>query len=143
MASNFSILVDVELQAQKSKLQAQLDKLTKGTKIKIDTGDLSQLSKTSRDASVGVKDLKDASKEAGETAADMVLSYQAANAILRKTIDIVASMTEEVYTLDNSITEFKKVSDLSGQSLENYVDKLSQMGQQVARTGSEMVDAAT
>ena len=143
MASNFSILVDVELQAQKSKLQAQLDKLTKGTKIKIDTGDLSQLSKTSRDASVGVKDLKDASKEAGETAADMVLSYQAANAILRKTIDIVASMTEQVYTLDNSITEFKKVSDLSGQSLENYVDKLSQMGQQVARTGSEMVDAAT
>lgn len=52
-------------------------------------------------------------------------------------------MASETATLDKSLTEFKKVSDLSGTSLDNYVQKLSQLGQTVARTASEMVDSAT
>jgi len=35
------------------------------------------------------------------------------------------------------------VSDLAGGSLDAYVDKLTQMGLEVGRTGSEMVEAAT
>lgn len=45
--------------------------------------------------------------------------------------------------LDAAVTEFKKVSDLTGQSLDNYVQKLGEMGTSVARTTSEMVEAAT
>ena len=37
----------------------------------------------------------------------------------------------------------KKVSDLSGSALDDYVEKLSKLGDTVARTSSEMVDAAT
>ena len=37
----------------------------------------------------------------------------------------------------------KKVSDLSGETLDNYVDKLSIMGSEVARTTSEMIEGAT
>lgn len=37
----------------------------------------------------------------------------------------------------------KKVSDLSGDSLNEYVSRLSDMGNEVARTGSEMVEAST
>ena len=37
---------------------------------------------------------------------------------------------------------FKKVSDLQGQSLNNYVNKLSESGLQVARTSADMVAAA-
>ena len=37
----------------------------------------------------------------------------------------------------------KKVSDLSGTALDDYVDKLSTMGSEVARTASEMVESAT
>ena len=37
--------------------------------------------------------------------------------------------------LDTSITEFRKVSDLSGSALDDYVSTLSKMGLAVGRTG--------
>ena len=54
---------------------------------------------------------------------------------MSKSLDIITSMVEEVYALDSSLTEFKKVSDLSGASLDNYTNKLSAIGKTVARTG--------
>lgn len=50
---------------------------------------------------------------------------------------------ESVFELDAAVTEFKKVSDLSGDALDDYTKKLGEMGQEVARTRAEMVDAAT
>jgi hypothetical protein len=52
-------------------------------------------------------------------------------------------MVEEVYTIDKSLTEFKKVSDLRGSGLDEYVKSLGESGQLVARTTSDMIDAAT
>lgn len=72
-----------------------------------------------------------------------LLTFQAANMLLSRTVDIISSMTEQVLELNKSVIEYQKVTDLSGESLDKYVDKLSVMGRQVARTGSEMVDAAT
>ena len=51
-------------------------------------------------------------------------------------------MVNQVKEMDSAITEFKKVSDLSGKSLDNYVQGLAEAGATVARTGSEMVRAA-
>ena len=65
----------------------------------------------------------------------MTLSYQAGNLILDKTIKLITSMVDQVFELDSALTEFKKVSDLSGSSLDNYVSTLSAMGNTVARTG--------
>lgn len=61
--------------------------------------------------------------------------YQAARAI--------RSMINEVKELDASLTEFKKVSDLAGNSLEKYVKQAYEMGETVAKTGREMIEAAT
>ena len=44
---------------------------------------------------------------------------------------------------DTAITEFQKVSDLSGDSLDKYKAKLADMGKETARTGKEMLEAAT
>lgn len=44
---------------------------------------------------------------------------------------------------EDSLTEFKKVSDLSGEALDEYTKKLGQMGQEVGKSRAEMVDAAT
>ena len=54
---------------------------------------------------------------------------------MSKCVDIIEKMTDQVFELDTSLTEFKKVSDLSGSALDSYVDKLSDMGKEVARTG--------
>lgn len=73
----------------------------------------------------------------------MNLTYQAAYSIFSKSIDAISSMVGQVKELDSAITEFKKVSDLSGKALDDYVSKLADAGSTVARTGSEMVSAAT
>lgn len=52
-------------------------------------------------------------------------------------------MATETMALDKALTEFKKVSDLNGDSLKNYTKQLGEMGKLTARTTTEMVEAAT
>lgn len=112
MAVNYSILVGVELQTKD--IQKQLNSAAKGTKIDIDTSSLKR-------ASQDIKDLE--------------LNFNAANEVFSKTIDIIGSLASQVLELDSALTEYKKVSDLSGEALDDYVSKLSEMGLQVGRTG--------
>lgn len=56
---------------------------------------------------------------------------------------VIREAVSAVFELDAAVTEFKKVSDLSGDALDDYTKKLGEMGQEVARTRAEMVDAAT
>lgn len=71
------------------------------------------------------------------------VTYQQAQMIARTALTAVQAMIDEVRTLDASITEFKKVSDLTGTALDGYVTKLGEIGRETARTTAEMVDAAT
>lgn len=111
--ANYSILVDVELQTKQ--IQKELDKFN--GKINIDVKDNGSLN-----------NLVDATEQ-------VQLGWQESKAILMDSLKIIQSMVDEVYTLDASITEFSKVSDLSGDALQSYVDDLTEAGKQVARTG--------
>nr|DAJ50615.1 MAG TPA: minor tail protein [Caudoviricetes sp.] len=55
----------------------------------------------------------------------------------------VQSAVTTVKEFDDAVTELKKVSDLSGDSLDSYTQKLGEMGTTVARTRTEMTEAAT
>ena len=114
MASQYSILVDVDFST--SQIQQKLRQAAQNTKINfdVDSGGIDQ---------------------AAKAAENLGLTFQEANLIMSKSLDIITSMVEEVYALDSSLTEFKKVSDLSGASLDNYTNKLSAIGKTVARTG--------
>ena len=120
--SMYSILVDVDLQT--STIQKQLNDASKNLKVDLKTSNAS-------------KDLKDL----GDTMDDVSLTFQAANEIFSKSIDIIMSMVDQVYELDSALTEFRKVSDLSGSALDDYVDKLNTMGSAVARTGKPKCQA--
>lgn len=122
--SAWSILVGVDFDT--SQIKSKLNQATKNLDIKIDTGN----------AVGGIKELNNSMEDAW-------LTFNVANEIFRTSIDLITSMATQVYELDTALTEFKKVSDLSGASLDNYVDKLSAMGSEVARTASEMVESAT
>lgn len=122
--SAWSILVGVDFDT--SQIQKKLNQATKNLDIKIDTGN----------AVSGIKELNNSMEDAW-------LTFNVANEIFRTSIDLITSMATQVYELDTALTEFKKVSDLSGASLDAYVDKLSIMGSEVARTASEMVESAT
>lgn len=81
------------------------------------------------------KDAEKAAKKHQKEVESLGLTYHQANAIMTKSVEIISMMVDSVFELDAAITDFKKVSDLSGQSLDNYVEKLSQMGLEVGRTG--------
>ena len=114
MASQYSILVDVDFST--SQIQQKLRQAAQNAKINfdVDSGSIDQ---------------------AAKAAENLGLTFQEANLIMSKSLDIITSMVDEVYALDSSLTEFKKVSDLSGASLDNYTNKLSAIGKTVARTG--------
>ena len=130
--SNYSILVDVDFSAKG--VQAKLDKLAKDIKpikVKVDVDgaeNIKNVTKSADDAAKGVDKLNKAAQ-------DNSITFQAANEIFSKTIDVITSMVDQVYKFDASIIEFQKVSDLSGEALDKYVDKLADMGQVVGRTG--------
>lgn len=125
-SNNFSIFARVELDT--STIQKQLNNALKGYKFTFDDKDLGKAAK-------GFNDIESASKSAKTGVEDFSLSFQAANEVFSKSIDVISSMVDKVYDLDGALTEFKKISDLSGSSLDAYVDKLADMGKQVARTG--------
>lgn len=112
MAVNYSILADVELNT--STVQKQLNNL----KVNFGIGNAK-------------KELDNLNTSMSATS----LTFQAANEIFSTATDIISSMVEQIFELDAALTEFKKVSDLSGSALDNYVAKLSEMGTVVARTG--------
>lgn len=72
-----------------------------------------------------------------------VAKFGAATAVIGAFTSAVAGSVKVVTEFDKTLTEFKKVSDLSGDSLKAYTKQLGELGSAVARTRTEMLDAAT
>ena len=125
MASNYSIIVDAELDLKKIKEQLK-EVSSNGIDLKV------------HGAAQGKKEIDDVTKstrQLNEAGQDLELTFNVAHEVFSKFLSVVKDMAGQVYELDAALTEFKKVSDLSGSALDDYVDKLSQLGQEVGRTG--------
>ena len=72
-----------------------------------------------------------------------VIQFGAVTAIIRGVTSGFGDMVQNVFELDSALTEFKKVSNLTGKELERYTDQAYKAGRETARTGTEMVEAAT
>ena len=72
-----------------------------------------------------------------------VLKFQIVTKIITGFTTACREAVEVVKEFDSQLTEFKKVSDLSGKELITYTERLGELGQAVARTRSEMVESAT
>ena len=122
--SNYSVIIDAELELKKAK--QQLNEFKKDNKLNLDlrvTG-----GKSLKEATSQTQDLDNSTK-------DLMFTYQQLRQVLDSVIDVTEKMYTSVKNLDDAQTEFKKVSDLNGQALDNYTTKLSDMGKSVARTG--------
>ena len=115
--------------------------------------DLKGLDKNAKQATDSAKNLGNSlnqvdknSKSLGQSFGDIVTKvgkfYLATKPIqmMQKAFD---EAVETVKEFDDAVTEFNKVSDLSGESLDDYTQKLGELGQTVARTRSEMVASST
>lgn len=128
--SNFSILVDVELQT--NTIRQQLQAATKGIKLDLKSTDAS---KGLKDIESSAKNTKNAVDELNDSGQAVGLTFQEANLIFSRSVEAISSMVDQVYQMNSALIEFRKVSDLSGESLDKYVTQLQEMGSTVARTG--------
>lgn len=94
--------------------------------------------------------LKKAGASAGEayskglfTAIKERAKYSVANALIYGSINAMKDMVANVRELDKAQVELKKVTDLSGKSLEKYTEQAYRMSGAVAKTGTEIIQAST
>ena len=118
--SNFSVLVDLvpDVSSLKKKLKNQNIEIKAGV-----TG------------TEKVKNLNAAVQDNAKAVEDAVLTWQQYREMLNLATRAIEAFVGQTMEMDESLTEFKKVSTLSGNELDRYVDKLSEAGKQVARTG--------
>ena len=118
--SNFSVLVDLVPDV------SSLKKKLKNRNIEINAG----VTGTEK-----VKNLNTAVQDNAKAVEDAALTWQQYREMLNLATRAIEAFVGQTMEMDESLTEFKKVSTLSGNELDRYVDKLSEAGKQVARTG--------
>ena len=126
--TSWNIGVGIEIQTSTSEIQKKLNEAAKNVNINIKA-------KGAKEASDGINNLSKNMDKASSKAKKFELTYQAANMIMEKSVEIISSMVSEVYTLNAAQVELSKVTDLSGESMDEYVSKLTDMGAEVAKTG--------
>lgn len=100
-----------------------------------------------------IKDVGDSSKQSADKVTTLgqaisnsftrLVSYYIVDAPIRALQTAITEAITTVKEFDNALIEFKKVSDLTGESLTNYVAKLAEMGKLTGSTMQGMVEAST
>lgn len=71
------------------------------------------------------------------------LTYNTVTQFFNTVMNGIRDMIDQVKELDDALVELQKVTDLEGESLDKFVDKAYKAGEAVAKTGTEMIEAAT
>lgn len=71
------------------------------------------------------------------------LKYSIANALIYGAENAFKDMIQNVKELDAAQTELKKVTDLSGKTLDAFTEQAYEVGKATAKTGTEIVQAST
>ena len=92
-----------------------------------------------KNGSTGVKTLGNSFA----SALSQLTRFYIASLPLRTVTKIISETVQAVKDFDAAITEMGKVSDLNGEKLRKYTEDLGNLGKEVARTRTEMVEGAT
>jgi chromosome segregation ATPase len=132
--------------------------LVKQTRITDENGrklaaDTIEISNATNKASNGVKNLGDSAERANygvrnlgwslSDAFSRLANFYLASLPLRALQNGISNAVETVKEFDSALIEFRKVSDLAGESLTRYVAKLAEMGEITGSTMQAMVEAST
>lgn len=165
MADDFKL--NIKAQVDVNDIKKQLREVSKTQKITFDakgvpkvTQEFSKLKDTAGNAYLEMRKLDSegntlsttftrtasGAQTLGEKFESMGRKLQSINGVFQAVKNAAVTFEQALQPLldfEDSLTEFKKVSDLSGEALDEYTKKLGQMGQEVGKSRAEMVDAAT
>lgn len=145
MATKFEVILEAQLsKTSLSSIQSQLKELTKGTKfdIQADSSSVNNLKNSLADLGKEAQNAKDHTQGLSEIMQKFT-TWSIGAAIVNKTKDAIADMVQQVFDLDASLVEFNKVTDVTPEQLQQITNEAYKLGEQLARTGKEAIDAAT
>ena len=160
---NFNVQVKVTPKAQEFQqdLQKVADKIVVNVNVKMSSKqgvkdlnkDLKNLDKNAKKATDSAKNLGNSlnqvdkkSKSLGQSFGDIVTKvgkFYLATKPIQMMQQAFDEAVETVKEFDDTLVEFRKVSDLSGDSLTSYTQKLAKLGETTGNTMTSMVEAAT
>ena len=137
-SNNYHILVKAIL--DESNLQGQINKAA--SKIKnVKIGDAGTKTATS-----GFNKMNQAIDKTSQSMSDIIkktVKWQAGTQAIDAIYNSFRSGVSAVFELDAAMTELRKVSDLTGDELTEFGDKALKVGERVARTATQVIEAAT
>lgn len=140
MAKNYKVVFQATIDT--SQLQAEAQKALGNTSIPFNTKGIKGYGAAAKQSAGLLGEFGAQLRNLGSTI-PKVGAFAVATTAIGLFTGGVRSAIDQVFELDAAVTEFRKVSDLSGEALDDYTDKLSNLGSEVARTKAEMVSAAT
>lgn len=144
MATKFEVLLSAKLDDKSvSEIQKQLDSISKGGKLKInaDSSSIDNLKKSLNDLGDSAKNAKKHTQGLDDIISKFS-SWQIVGDVIHGAKNAMEDMVQQVFELDASLTEFNKVTDLSEGELKSFTEQAYQTAETVARTGTEVIDAA-
>ena len=145
MATKFEVILEAQLsKTSLSSIQSQLKELTKGTKFEIqaDSSSVTKLKNSLTDLGNEAQNAKQHTQGLNEIIQKFT-TWSIGAAVVNKTKDAIADMVQQVFDLDASLVEFNKVTDVTPEQLQQITNEAYKLGEQLARTGKEAIDAAT
>lgn len=148
-SSNFQILVAATLDA--ANIQKQLDTISKRYKtikinLDVDTTSLNNATNSLNNCKQSITETGKAAQGTSQSIGDIVskvTKFGAATLIINKFRQAIVDGYGAVKELDASVTEYRKVSELTDSQMGGFIDTARELGLTVARTADEMVEAAT
>ena len=134
MAGKFEILVSASLSgAAKTKIQEQLNKISSGLNLNIKSGGVSGLNKSLSELQQKFGEASNSGNNLTKTIENFS-NWKITQATISALKEGMSSVVEEVKSLDSSLVEFQKVTDLTDTEMDNFINKSYKTAEAVART---------
>lgn len=148
-SSNFQILVNAVLDAKN--IQAQLDKIsqkyaTMKVGIDVDATKLNDALSGLKGLKVGFDDTSTSAEKTSQSIGDIftkVSKFGGVTLVINELRQSLMDGVDAVRELDAAVTEYKKVSDLTDEGMKQYIDTARELGLEVGKTSTEMIEAST
>lgn len=145
MATKFEVVLSASLDKNSvSDIQKQINEISKGTKFNIqaDSSGVNSLTKSIQSLGNEASNAKEHTQGLGDIVSKFS-SWQIVGDVIHGVKDAMTDMVQQVFDLDESLTELDKVTDLTGSGLQSLADDAFEVGQQIGATGKSVIDATT
>lgn len=145
MATKFEVVLTAKLDESSVRdIQKQINSIVKNQdiSIKADNKQVNSLTKSLQSLGEEAKNAKGHTQGLSDIVSKFS-SWQVVGDVIHGVKDAMSDMVQQVFDLDESLTELDKVTDLTSSGLQSLADDAFSVGQQIGATGKDVIDATT